>query len=178
MDRPPDGYITPGQTIRVGRVDLEVIHAPGHTMDHCCFYLPSLNMILSADIDLSRFGPWYGHLESDLGQFRRSVVMVRDLDPHILVSGHRLPMFGGIQKGLDEYLEIFEARNRRVLDFVGPGRTREQMVDAALIYGRFPRLPQLLRYWEGVMLDKHLAELMERGLIRQEGQTYYVREAS
>ena len=178
VDRPPDGYFSPGQVIKVGRVELEVIHLPGHTTDHCGFYLPSLGLILSSDIDLSRFGPWYGHLESDLAQFRQSVELVKELDAHVLVSGHRLPLFGGINRALDDYLEIFEIRNQRILDFLAQERTREQVVDATLIYGRFPRNPELLRYWEGNMVDKHLAELVERGLVVRSGQAYRARVAS
>ncbi len=165
-DQPPTGSFADGQEIKAGGVRLQVIATPGHTADHCCFFLPEQGILLSADIDLTSFGPWYGHRESDLAEFRRSIALVKALKPRLLVSSHRPPLDHGIDEALDAFLAVFERREARLLNYLREPRSREQIVEASLIYGGFPRIPRLLRYWEGQMADKHLAELMERGLVR------------
>jgi hypothetical protein len=39
------------------------------------------------------------------------------------------------------------------------------MVDVAPIYGSYPYAEPLLRYWEGQMIEKHLADLVEMGAV-------------
>lgn len=165
-DQPPTGGFVDGQEFVFGGVRLQVIATPGHTADHCCFFLPEQGILLSADIDLTPFGPFYGHRESDLAQLRASMALVKSLKPRLLVSSHRLPLDQGIDEALDAFLAVVDQREARLLAFLHEQRSREEIVEASLIYGGFPRVPRLLRYWEGQMIDKHLAELMERGLVR------------
>ena len=37
----PDRWLEDGDTVQVGKVTLQVIHAPGHTPGHVVFYQPS-----------------------------------------------------------------------------------------------------------------------------------------
>ena len=55
-----------GQTITCGSIDLLSIHLPGHTIDHTCFGINDLETLFLVDIDLTRFGPWYGNKVSDI----------------------------------------------------------------------------------------------------------------
>jgi len=45
-------------------------------------------------------------------------------------------------------------------------------VEQALIYGGFPYAPELLRYWEGQMVLKHLERLVHSGLVMEGNGTY------
>jgi glyoxylase-like metal-dependent hydrolase (beta-lactamase superfamily II) len=38
---------------------MKVIHTPGHSAGHCCFYELNSKIAFLADIDFSSFGPWY-----------------------------------------------------------------------------------------------------------------------
>lgn len=162
----PTGGFVDGQEIIAGGQRLQVIATPGHCADHCCFFLPEQGILLSADIDLTPFGPWYGQRESDLAQFRASIARVKSLKPRLLVPSHRLPLDHGIAEALDASLAVLDQREARLLKFLRQERALEQIVEASLIYGGFSRVPELLRYWEGQMVGKHLAELMARGLVR------------
>ena len=62
-----------GHVFDLGATKLEVIHTPGHSRGHCCFSIPSEKLVFLADVDLSSFGPWYGCLDSDIGQFIESI---------------------------------------------------------------------------------------------------------
>jgi glyoxylase-like metal-dependent hydrolase (beta-lactamase superfamily II) len=48
-DVEPDGELTDGQVIRVGGVDVQVLHTPGHAPGCCCLYVPDLGVVFSGD---------------------------------------------------------------------------------------------------------------------------------
>jgi glyoxylase-like metal-dependent hydrolase (beta-lactamase superfamily II) len=48
-DVPPDGELVDGQRIRVGDVELEVIHTPGHSPGSVCLYAPQLAVVFTGD---------------------------------------------------------------------------------------------------------------------------------
>jgi glyoxylase-like metal-dependent hydrolase (beta-lactamase superfamily II) len=45
----PAAFLTDGQTITFGTLELKVIHTPGHTPGGCCFYLPAAGKLISGD---------------------------------------------------------------------------------------------------------------------------------
>ena len=109
-DQAPTGFFEPGQEIKIGDTRLEVIHIPGHSVDHCCFFLPDLRVVLSADIYPSSFGPWYGYSECDLAMFRSSIARVRALNPRMLMPSHSFPLDADIPQALDECAAALDRR--------------------------------------------------------------------
>lgn len=45
----PNGYLTEGQTVKIGKFTVQVIHTPGHTPGGVCFWLPKENLLISGD---------------------------------------------------------------------------------------------------------------------------------
>ncbi len=45
----PDGFLQDGQKISVGKLQLQVIHTPGHTPGGVCFYLADQKTLISGD---------------------------------------------------------------------------------------------------------------------------------
>jgi glyoxylase-like metal-dependent hydrolase (beta-lactamase superfamily II) len=168
----PTGAYENGHCFSFGDVQLKAIHTPGHSIDHYCFFEPRDRILFSFDIDLDPFGPWYGTRESEIAAFEESIRRVRSLEARILVSSHLGIVSEGIDERLEAYLGVISQREERILDFLSQGRTVKEIVEQALIYGGFPYAPDLLRYWEGQMVLKHLERLVHKGLIRQQGDTY------
>lgn len=49
-DPPPEmSRLTDGETLRVGELELAVIHTPGHTPGHCCLWSETEGLLLSGD---------------------------------------------------------------------------------------------------------------------------------
>jgi glyoxylase-like metal-dependent hydrolase (beta-lactamase superfamily II) len=160
----------------IGDVSLQPIYTPGHTIDHYCFYEPSAKVLFSVDYDLSPFGPWYGHRESSINDFKESVERLKKLDIAILVSGHRGIITNDIRSEFDKFCSKIDRRNEKILTLVGQGyRTIDQLVEKAPIYGRFSYAEPLLRYWEGNMIKKHLAQLILQGKIARLGEEFHLR---
>lgn len=70
---PWDDDLSDGQRIRVGGVDLEVIHTPGHAPGAVCLYAPALGCVFTGDT-LFQGGPGAtGRSYSDAGVIRESI---------------------------------------------------------------------------------------------------------
>ena len=60
------------------------------------------------------------------------------------------------------------------MELLGQPRSLPEIVEAALIYGRFPYAPALMRYWESEMIGKHLRELLNDGAVSAQGDRFMV----
>jgi glyoxylase-like metal-dependent hydrolase (beta-lactamase superfamily II) len=155
------------KTFDFGNIKMETVHTPGHCQDHYCFYFPDEKLMLTTDIDLTPFGPWYANPESDIDDFITSIEKLQRYDIEIAVSSHRGVLVQGIDALFDQFLAAFEGRDRRILDFLSSPRTMDDFVTAALIYGRYPYRESVLQHWERQMIAKHLKRLTRKGLITE-----------
>lgn len=172
QDVAPTDLYDHGRVFRAGRLSLVAVHTPGHTVDHMCLWEPDHRVLLSFDIDLTRFGPWYGHRESDIEVFKQSVRRVMDLKPRIIVSSHKGVVTTGIQAGLQRFLDVFDERDRRIVALLDRPRSLAELTEAAPIYGGFPYAGRVLRYWEQQMIGKHLQELESQGQVERVGEQF------
>ena len=175
-DALPTDHYDDGHRFRFGTTELLALHCPGHTHDSYCFLEPTSGTAFTFDMDLSPFGPWYGHPHSDIDDFERSLERVRALKPSLIVSSHMGMVKEDIDARLDAYAGIIAQRDRRILDFLSDERTLEEMIQAPLIYNGYAFAPELLRRWEENMLHKHIRRLVERGLV-EATEKGYVRTA-
>lgn len=155
-----------GDWLDFGSIRLQVIHTPGHTPGHCCLYEPEMEILFSADIDASSFGPWYGDPVGDIDDFIASIQRVIDLNPKMLVPSHGLPITEGIRQKLEDYCSIIFQREEKILQFLRkkPG-SLETLVGSGLIYRKIPEPDDLFRYFEATILEKHLRRLQSRGKV-------------
>jgi glyoxylase-like metal-dependent hydrolase (beta-lactamase superfamily II) len=152
-----------GTVLDFGAVTLQCIHTPGHLDDHYILFEPRHGVALTFDIDLTSFGPWYGHDESDIDAFLVSIDRVIDLAPRVLVSSHKGVVTDEIPGRLRRYADIVRWRDERILALLGRPASVEELVARSPIYGGHPFAPSLLRYWEGNMITKHLHRLAADG---------------
>ena len=147
--------------IDCGDVQLIPLHLPGHTLDHTCFGINDYQIILLVDIDLTRFGPWYGNRVSDIEDFKASIEKVIAIQPKTGISSHLInPVTDGLDERLKEYRMIFDQRETKIVDSIGRGiNTIEKLAIQPTIY---PRIPMDAYYvFEIFMLEKHI-ELLEK----------------
>jgi glyoxylase-like metal-dependent hydrolase (beta-lactamase superfamily II) len=167
---PPTGTFWDGDLIDLGPLRFRAVHTPGHTADHFCFLEEGSRILLSFDIDLTPFGPWYGHVECDLEQFCDSLHRVLELQPSMVVSSHRRPITEGIEEEVAAYDAVFVRRNERILGMLKSGpATPEELAALSPIYGVPETGFVLARYFEARMVEKHL-ELLERTGLAARGE--------
>ncbi len=172
VDREATDFFSDGHVFDFGKLKLKAIHTPGHTRDHYCLFEPESRILLSFDIDLTSFGPWYGNLESNLSKFRLSIDTVRKLEPRLIASSHLLPLSHGIKRALQDYVSVLDTRRRKILKLISNGAERSDLVDAAPIYRHHVYEPELFRFFERRMIGLHLEELAAEGFIRNKNGKY------
>jgi glyoxylase-like metal-dependent hydrolase (beta-lactamase superfamily II) len=160
-------YFEDGHVFDLGTKSIKAVHAPGHTEDHYCFYLPNDKIMVTTDIDFTSFGPWYANPESDIDDFIDSIEKVRSYDIETVVSSHLGVIQNGIQEKFDQFLVLFEEREKSILEFLDSPRTIEDFVEESLIYHGYPYGVSILRFFEGQMVGKHLKRLIKRGLVKE-----------
>ncbi len=149
-----------------GDATLQVIHTPGHSAGHCCFYEPGRKIAFMSDIDLSKFGPWYGCLDSSLADFVHSIHAMLALDIDIAASSHEGIKEGkAIKDGLDYFLKKIEERNDKILSML---RERSPLLASDIyghniVYRNYDKFGDYLRLAEAIMVDQHLLCLLEAG---------------
>ncbi len=164
-DATATGHFEDGRVLDFGSVTLQCLRTPGHLDDHYVLFEPNHGVALTFDIDLTSFGPWYGHDESNIDDLLASIDRVIGLAPRALVSSHKGIVTDDIPGRLRRYADIVRLRDERIVALLDRPLTLEQLVDCSPIYGGHPFAVTLLRYWEGNMITKHLVRLAADGRV-------------
>ena len=154
--------------IDLGGITLQIIHTPGHTPGHMAFFIPEHNLLFSGDIDLTPFGPFYGHDFADISDFLASIEKLKQVGAKSAISGHAGPFNGNLAQRFEEYGEIIHSRDRLLLEKLHQPKSIEDFRGSKLFYKIYPDFPDLIRWFELVHIEKHLTRLKEMGKLRQE----------
>ncbi len=159
----------------LGSTHLQVLHTPGHSPGHCCFLIPDENLIFLSDIDLTSFGPWYGALNSDLDSFIASIEKLKRMRFEIALTSHKVELFKeykNIQEKLTQYLNRIYQREEKLLNYLEIEHTLEEIVNQAIIYGKFHEPIVTFKHMEKIMIQKHLDRLLVKGKVEKTGKRY------
>jgi hydroxyacylglutathione hydrolase len=172
--RQPKKFLVDESVINLGPVSVEVIATPGHTPGHLSFFFKEPELLFLGDYDLTRFGPWYGDVNSTIDGTICSVKQLRKIPAKIWLTSHETGVFDEPPGELwDQYLNIIDQRENKLLDLLNKPRCLEDIVDAWIIYGK-PREPKaFFQFGERVHMKKHLEKLMSQGVVAVENDRYY-----
>ena len=156
---------------------LKVIHSPGHTAGHCCFYETSSKIAFLADIDLSSFGPWYGALDSNLLHFEGSIDNLLKLDIDITITGHNGMVEGrnNIKERLLEYKSVIDKREDKILQFMPENKpiNLNDLAHKNIIYRSYNDVfSEYLHVAEKIMLQKHFDKFLKNGIVEKVEKGY------
>ncbi|MHB8895415.1 MAG: MBL fold metallo-hydrolase [Candidatus Geothermincolia bacterium] len=161
------------EEIILGKNTVRFLHVPGHTPGNMCLHFLEKNAVYLADIDLTAFGPWYGNKYSDIDAFLDSIERVKTIGAETWYTAHGDGIIhGDITERLDAFAGVIAERDGRIVDYLAQPRAFDEMVDAALIYGKRWDPPEMFDFFEGMMLGKHLARLERAGDVIRDGDRY------
>jgi glyoxylase-like metal-dependent hydrolase (beta-lactamase superfamily II) len=179
VPRKADRFLEDGMVMDFGDTRMEVIHTPGHTEGHCAFYFPREKILFTADLDLTRVGPYYADRTSDIEKTIRSLERIKTYPAEIYLTAHGKGIYDGDPGHIDRYLSIIFSREERLIDFLRQGaRSLEEITAEGIIYGKDP---PFLEDWdlslpERMMIVKHLDRLIRLDGVRKEGDLYVLNE--
>jgi hydroxyacylglutathione hydrolase len=175
-ERNPDRVFRHGDILEFGETRAEVVHTPGHTWGHSSFFFPGEELMFLADIDLTKFGPWYGDRVSDIDDLIASVERVKRYPAKIYITGHEQGIIeGSIDELCKRYLAVIDEREDKLRYLLKESpRTMDEIVDARIVY-KTPREPkEFFDFGEYATMKKHLERMMKKGEAVEEGGKYRI----
>jgi len=171
--RNPARFLKGGQQIRLKDLTIDIIHTPGHTPGHLCFFFKEPGVLFLGDYDLTAFGPWYGDRDSSIQETISSIKRLKEIPATIWLTCHETGIFEKDPGDLwDQYLAVIDYREHRLLDFLNQPRTMTDIVDAWIVYQR-PREPkEFYALTEEMIMQKHLDLLVSNSTVVKEGESY------
>jgi ribonuclease/clavin/mitogillin len=154
-----------GERIELGGITLEALHTPGHTPGHLSFVVPEYRLLFSGDVDLTPFGPFYGHDFADIDDFLESIEKLKKMKVGKVASGHAGPFNGSTAERFDAYGQVIHHRERLLLKQLNQPRSMEDLKDRNLFYKYYPEPPELIKWFEVVHIEKHLSRLHDLGKV-------------
>jgi len=158
--------------------NLKVIHTPGHTSGHCCFYEPEFKYGFLADIDLSSF-PFYGGIDSNLVEFEKSIAKIQNYDFDIVITGHKGIIQGKkkISEKIRNFKNIIKKRDQRILENFKEREITQikKLVNMNLIYKKYSKFKDYELIAERIMIENHIDKFLQKGLIEKTDDGYILR---
>ncbi len=172
-DRPVHRELYDGEILDLGKVHLRVIHTPGHTPGHCVFFEEHTGILISGDIDLTSWGPWYLHICSDLDDLIGSIEKCMELRPSMVISGHKGIVDHDLQARFLTYRDCILRKEDEVLRALDKPLTLEELGAFRIFYGFKTKFDKYLQFWEQQGVYIHLQRLIRKGLVRREADRYF-----
>jgi glyoxylase-like metal-dependent hydrolase (beta-lactamase superfamily II) len=173
----PDAVgIADGEVLDLGGVTVELMHAPGHTAGHSVYVVDGdVRVMVTGDIDLSTFGPYYGDAVSSLDDFEATLAMVRDVRADHYVTFHHKGVIDGhdaFVELVDMYSAVFARREQSLLDLLATPRTFDELVAEGIVYRAGTRPPLFGDSVERRSIEQHLQRAIANGLVASDGERY------
>lgn len=161
--------LQPGGILRLARHEWHLLHVPGHSPGLMALLEPERHILFIADMDHDG-AAWYGFPNSDPTALEQSALTLVDVPVALLVPSHGQPRRRGIKPMFRAIAESVRERDRRLLAVLEKPRSLDELVDMGICAGK-PMAPHE-RYHERIMVEKHLARLMEKDFAaaRQDGR--------
>jgi glyoxylase-like metal-dependent hydrolase (beta-lactamase superfamily II) len=172
-----DGLFEDNDMIDLGNdLRLKVIHTPGHSAGHCCFFELKTRIAFMADIDLTSFGPWYAGLDSSVIDFEESIKKLLDLDIDVAVTSHK-GLFQGkklINNKLNEFLSRIYERDELILEQLSEKtpRNAEDIANKNIIYKFYSMFKNYEILAEQIMFRFHFDKFLKNNIIEPKENGY------
>jgi len=174
--REPDRLLEDGEILDFGHTRARVLHTPGHTAGHLSFHFMEEKVIFLADLDLVKFGPYYGDNASSIDDTIKSLQRLAKIEADVyLVSHGKVPILDGDPAHIERYLQVIHQREEKLLDFLASGpKTIQEITDHGIIYGghKLSNGAWDLSKSEKSMMQKHVDRLERDGRVKEEDGAY------
>jgi len=168
-----------GDLFDLGEVTITAVHAPGHTSGHTVYLVESVDgtrVVVTGDIDLSTFGPYYGDAASSLDDFETTLAMLRDLVADHYVTFHHKGVVDGHEAfavAVDQYAAVFGRRRDALLDLLDAPTSFDGLVDTGIVYRPGTRPPLFGESVERYSIRRHLDRLVAESAVATDGREYW-----
>ncbi|HDI59369.1 MAG TPA: MBL fold metallo-hydrolase [Desulfobacteraceae bacterium] len=173
--RLPRADLGDGLTLSLDSVTVDVIHTPGHTPGHLCFFFRQPAVLFLGDYDLTPFGPWYGDRDSSIPETIASIERLRQIAARTWLTSHETGVFTAPPDDLwDDYLAVIGQREAKLGRFLTAPRRLEEIIDQWIVYRKAREPLDFFRFAEAAIIRKHLERMGQVGIVRAEKDRFYI----
>jgi glyoxylase-like metal-dependent hydrolase (beta-lactamase superfamily II) len=162
-----DEVLKDGDKFSLSSLTLRTLYTPGHLPDHMCIEILEPNLLFASDIDLTEFGPYYGHPNSSIPDFKSSIKRIKENDYAGLISGHlKEPLVVNYKEQLTAYDRQFDIREDLVLSAILEGaKSVPEITVNPIIYPSLTH-PVFMQF-ERWMIEHHVSSLVTKGIVEE-----------
>jgi glyoxylase-like metal-dependent hydrolase (beta-lactamase superfamily II) len=111
--RSSDAYVEDGEKLRIGSLEVEVMHTPGHSPGHVMYHIPSEKVLVGGDLIIGGSVGRTDLPDSDQEQLEESIRRIMRLaDETRLLPGHGQPETLGYERETNPFVRGVLARSR------------------------------------------------------------------
>jgi len=165
----------PGGLLALQSSEWSFVPAAGPSPGTTLLLDPKRHILFAGPFDLADEGPWYGWPDIDLEAYEQTLERLLEIDVAVWVPTRGEPRRRGIRPALRSWREAIDRRDDKLTSLLATPHALDELVRKAAITGR-PSEAAIDRYHERIMIEKHLARLLERQIVRARQDGRYVRE--
>jgi glyoxylase-like metal-dependent hydrolase (beta-lactamase superfamily II) len=157
----------------LGGVTVRAVHAPGHTAGHTVYLVEPDGVLITGDIDLSSFGPYYGDAQSSLDEFEATLAMVKGVEAAHYVTYHHKGVVDGhaaFAEAVTAYAAVIDRRTAALLAMLDAPRRFDELVATGIVYRPGTRPVLFGESVERYTIRRHLDRLVAQGAARGDDQ--------
>ncbi|MDW8254904.1 MAG: MBL fold metallo-hydrolase [Chloroflexota bacterium] len=160
-----DGTIEDGAVLTAGGVAIRVVHTPGHSPGHCCFFLPESGLMLTGDLVLGNATTSVSPPHGDMADLLRSLTRLLDFPMTLIVPAHG-PLVRDPRAAVAGVIAHRRAREEQVLAALGAGDDQP----AAIVARVYPALEEKLVELACRQVTSILTKLAREGRVVADGE--------
>ncbi|MDN3016164.1 MBL fold metallo-hydrolase [Paenibacillus sp. BSR1-1] len=158
-----------GETISLGKRELQVIYTPGHSMHHMSLLLKQEKLFFSGDFMLHR-GPALAHVMGDqVEAFIQSIKRVEDLTIEKVYPSHGYPF--SFESGLGRVSSLISRQEERLLNALSDSPKTAMDLYISYIGSKNASIERFGLDFAGA--DTIIKHLLNKGDIKKEGLYFY-----
>lgn len=158
-----------GERVPLSDQEVIVVHLPGHTPGHIGLFFKDIDLLFTADVDLTPLGPWYANIPSNIDEFLRSLRRLKEWDCTYYITSHGSRLYDRehFLKKLNKFTDAFEKREAEILESLkAQPKALHDLAQEGIIYRRLDLQKDPLKCsFERQMLEKHLKRLQEQAQV-------------
>lgn len=158
------------QVFQAEDTTLKVIYTPGHTKDHCTFWLEEEQSIFTADCILGQGTAVF----DDLSEYIEGLQNLITFNPKQLYPGHGPVIENGIEK-IKEYVNHRMERENQIVELLTNG-TKESWTPTEIVEVLYKGYPESLHMHAARGIVLHLLKLQKDGKVTTPESLAFVEE--
>ena len=154
------------ERVPAGDTELTVLHTPGHSPDHCCFFDERSGDLYCGD--LARLGGTVvipATRGGNLAEYLESLRLVASLNPKRLLPGHG-PVVEDPRRLIEQYVKHRAERDEQIVRAVLRGAS----TPTGIVHEVYPDLAPGLEAAAEETVLAHLIKLSDEGRVRRDGE--------